>query len=195
MADQNPQASRQQARPTGQPSRGLKIGNTVIPWWAIGAGVIVIAGVGYLWYRNRQSQPAATSNQSNAAAATGTGASTGSGTGTGAATIVPLPYPTSSSTTGSTAAASSGLGSITLGPAPGQPNSGIYSQDVAVFSGPSQTGAAQDIPFGSYQLAGSPQNNLYPIVGPGGTTLWALAENVSGFSNPSAQSLTSTQAS
>jgi hypothetical protein len=88
-------------------------------------------------------------------------------------------------TVGGTAPASTAAGgSVTLGGAPGQPNEGIWSSNVA--TGTSPGGPGPTIPFGTYQLAGSPvsQNGqtYYPITGPGGETLFALGENVQNFS-------------
>lgn len=182
----------------GPASRGLRIGNVTIPWWAVGLGAVGVGLVGFLIYRNMQSQgPSAASSGSSAGTPTSPGV-TSAATPT-AATLVPLPYPTASSTTGNTATAASGLGTVTLGAVPGASNPGIWQSNVAAYSSPtSSTGTGYStIPYGSYSLAGSPVsvggNTFYPIVGPGGQEMYALGENVLGYNNPSASSLSSTQ--
>lgn len=187
-------AARQQA--AGPASRGLKLGNIVIPWWGVGLGAVTVGLIGFLVYRNMRSQgpPASTANAGSSAGTPTSPGVTSQAVPT-AATLVPLPYPTPSSTTGQTATQSSGLGSVTLGPSyPGSTNAWT-------FSGPSISGPKTILPFGTYQMAGAPigginwggqPTDLWPIVGPGGNELYALGVNVENY-NPSASSLNLTQ--
>lgn len=90
--------------------------------------------------------------------------------------------------------ASGSEGTLTLAGAAGQANQGIWANSVAAYSNPSQVGGGPGqsgipitLPFGSYDIAGSPiaangaPGGLYPIVGPGGQTLYVLGENVRNY--------------
>lgn len=115
------------ARPTQ--SHGLKIGNITIPWWAIGVGALGVGVIGFLVYRNMQSQgPSSSTAASGSSAGTPTSPGVSSAATPTAATLVPLPYPTSSTTSGSTATQASGLGTATAIDAPGTSQIPLYSQ-------------------------------------------------------------------
>jgi hypothetical protein len=155
-----------------------------VPVWLIVGGVGAV-GVGvFVYLKNQKSTTSAATNPNAAGAAAGTATSappiyvsTPPATASSGTSTTDTGTGTTTTSTGTT-----GGQTVTLGPAPGQANAGIWSQDVAVYNSASTTGAYQTIPFGSYTLSGPPQNNLYPISGPGGGTVWALAENVSGVS-------------
>lgn len=88
-------------------------------------------------------------------------------------------------------APSTSVEGITLGGAPGLPNNGIWSTQVATFGNAQGTQSGPNIPYGSYALEGTPVQSaagtLYPIQGPGGGELWALGENVQGTTTVNSQ--------
>lgn len=140
--------------------------------WLAGGGALL---VGFLYLRSRSSSTASSSGTSGITPAQNTSQATGYG--------IPVPVPYSSST-GTTTTSSQQAQAAVLGPTPGGTNTGIWSQDVAVYNAPTQDTSEgySQLPFGTYELAGSPvtagQNTFYPIYGPSGQEEYALGENV-----------------
>lgn len=145
-----------------------------LPGWAWGGLAAGGALVVFVLVGNKSSSTSSTSTSS-----------TGSLTNNPAASSIPYvpsvtvvnPSTGSSTTTGATAQ------TVTLGAAPGQSNSGIWASMVAAYPA-ANTPASQytTLPFGQYQVAGSPSNNRYPVIVPGGGTMWVPAENVTSSS-------------
>lgn len=147
-----------------------KIAGLPLYAWLAG-GAALLAGL-YFFMQSRSSSAASTSGTSSVTPANNVSGTTGYGI------PVPVPYGTN---TGSTTTNSTQAQSVVLGGAPGLPNSGVWATQVATETAPGESGGP-NIPYGTYQLAGSPVSvkgsTYYPIVGPGGQTLYALGENV-----------------
>ena len=175
--------------PTGQPTGGdlnvlkQKVGG--IPVWVIGLAVGGGAAA-LLYFKSKTSSGSTTAQQQQAAANGLTG--TSSSDASSLYPIAPVTYVTGvQQPTGTGTATPSTTGTIQVGPAGGQPGGGVYNTAVAGF--PDPTSAAQFtqsgkttaqttlVPFGSYSLAGSPQDGAYPV-NVNGSTLWILGENV-----------------
>lgn len=146
------------------------MGIPLYAWLAGGAALLV----GFLYWKSKGTA-SSTSGSSSITPAQNTSGTTGYG--------IPVPVPYSSST-GSTTTNSNQVQAAVLGPTPGQPNSGIWQQNVATYNAPTSNTSQgySTIPFGTYELAGSPitqgNNTFYPIFGPGGQEEYALGQNV-----------------
>lgn len=163
-----------------------------LPTWAW-LGLLAGAGVG-LWYFSRQQAASATSAaQAGTAAAQTPQNAAASGSSMNGMGYLPVPayYTTPSTSTGSTTANTS-TQTVTVGPAPGKPNTGVWSQDVAAYTSPTAQGTPIDLPFGSYPSAGpvvaGAGGGMYPIT-VNGQTLYVLGENVSSDVNQVSSSL------
>jgi len=158
-----------------QPSNatGLKKPVMGIPLWGWGAGGLALL-VGVFYFMSQRSAPSTGTSGTQTVTPP-------AGAGTGYA--VPVPYPTGPSTSGPTPSQTVAAQRLTVGGAPGLPNTGVWSQDVAAFLSPDEKSQGILLPYGMYDMAGSPipggtLGGYYPIKGPGGQQLYVLGENV-----------------
>lgn len=169
---------------------GAMLGKKVagVPVWVLGSGgAALVAGVLYL--RSKSGSKSGTTSGMGTAQTTVPSADSASGTLNYPPTVVVTPGGASASTTSSgdagVSAQPSSPQTITLGGAPGMPNSGIWSTNVATY-GDAAGSAGPTIPYGTYTVSGSPTQykgqTIWPIVGPGGSTVYALGENVLSYS-------------
>lgn len=158
-------------RREGPASAGINIGGTHVPYWALGAGALIVGFLGFLVWRQFHGT-GTTSSQAQQAVGTASLTPMGaSGTPTGQYDVVPTPYPNANTTVGATPAQTSGLG--------------LTASDGTSVAGTVQTPTTGPIltpSTGGYPIPVT--NQIYWVSGSGSD----LGTSVSN-SNPSAQSL------